>query len=259
MKAIVWSISVLFSLSVFSNPEKEFRIVNNIPFVRGERLEFVLSYSFINCAKIVMEITDEKKEFRNRPTYHMIGTGKTLGGFNWLFKVDDRYESYMDDQAMIPWYAVRKVDEDGFKMHQSISYLQHKNVAKIEGKEYSIDENAQDLLGAFYYCRTMDFSKAKPGDIFTIPTFFDFENHNLQVKFLGKEEISTSFGKFNTLKFMPIVQEGRVFKEKEDMNIWLSDDENKVPIRLKTDLLFGHLKADLVVAKNLKKPLNRVK
>ncbi len=259
MKAIVWSISVLFSLSVFSNPEREFRTVNNIPFVRGERLEFVLSYSFINCAKIVMEITDEKKEFRNRPTYHMIGTGKTLGGFNWLFKVDDRYESYMDDQAMFPWYAVRKVDEDGFKMQQSISYLQHKNVAKIEGKEYSIDENAQDLLGAFYYCRTMDFSKAKPGDIFTIPTFFDFENHNLQVKFLGKEEISTSFGKFNTLKVMPIVQEGRVFKEKEDMNIWLSDDENKVPIRLKTDLLFGHLKADLVVAKNLKKPLNRVK
>ena len=159
---------------------------------------------------------------------------------------------------LLGWVA-NCIDPDMAYQQENISYLQHKNLAKIEGKEYSIEENAQDLLGAFYYCRTMDFSKAKPGDIFTIPTFFDFENHNLQVKFLGKEVISTTFGNFNTLKFMPIVQEGRVFKEKEDMNIWLSDDENKVPIRLKTDLLFGHLKADLVVAKNLRKPLNRAK
>ena len=81
----------------------------------------------------------------------------------------------------------------------------------------------------------------------------------MKIKYLGKEEIETDLGEFNCLKFRPIVEKGRVFKEEEDMTLWISDDANKVPIRLETDLLIGSIKLDLVKFKNLSAPLNEVK
>ena len=84
------------------------------------------------------------------------------------------------------------------------------------------------------------------------------EMYPLKIKFLGKEEIETKLGEFKCLKFRPMVEKGRVFKEEEDMTLWISDDENKVPIRLKADLLVGAIKMDLIEFKNLCEPLNKI-
>ena len=97
------------------------------------------------------------------------------------------------------------------------------------------------------------------GQEFVIQTFFDREIYPLKFKFLGKEVVKTKLGAFNCLKFRPMVEKGRVFKEEEDMTLWVSDDQNKVPIRLKTDLLVGSIEMDLVEYKNLVQPLNKVR
>ena len=97
------------------------------------------------------------------------------------------------------------------------------------------------------------------GQEFVIQTFFDREIYPLKFKFLGKEVVKTKLGSFNCLKFRPMVEKGRVFKEEEDMTLWVSDDQNKVPIRLKTDLLVGSIEMDLVEYKNLVQPLNKVR
>ena len=66
--------------------------------------------------------------------------------------------------------------------------------------------------------------------------------------------VKKKFGKVNTMIFRPIVQSGRVFKEEESLTVWVSDDENKVPLRIKADLAVGSLKADLEAFKGLKNP-----
>ena len=96
------------------------------------------------------------------------------------------------------------------------------------------------------------------GQEFIINTFL-IEKCIPENKIFRKEEIETDLGEFNCLKFRPMVEKGRVFKEEEDMTLWLSDDENKVPLRLKTNLLIGSIKMDLATYKNLSVPLNTVK
>jgi hypothetical protein len=126
-------------------------------------------------------------------------------------------------------------------------------------KHYKVEPNTQDLLSAFYYARTLDMVNIRVGQEFEIQTFFDREMYPLKFKYLGKEVVKTKLGSFNCLKFRPMVEKGRVFKEEEDMTLWVSDDQNKVPIRLKTDLLVGSIEMDLVEYKNLVKPLNKLR
>lgn len=82
--------------------------------------------------------------------------------------------------------------------------------------------------------------------------FFDEENYNFKLKFLGREELDTEFGKIKTLKFRPYVMAGRVFQEQESLTLWVSADDNKIPLRIKADLAVGSLRADLEAFKGLK-------
>ena len=112
------------------------------------------------------------------------------------------------------------------------------------------------MLSAFYYLRnTLDFDTLKEGDMSSLNMFFDDENYEFQFKFLGREVVKTKMGKIATLKFRPYVMAGRVFEEKESLTFWVSDDANRMPVKIKADLLVGSLDASLDAFKGLKHPL----
>ena len=89
--------------------------------------------------------------------------------------------------------------------------------------------------------------------------FFDDEIFKFKLKFMGYEKIKTKFGTINSMKFRPYVMSGRVFKEQESLTIWVSNDENRVPLKIQASLLIGSLKAELIQYKNLKTNLKVVK
>jgi len=160
----------------------------------------------------------------------------------------------------LPWKFIRHVREGGYELDREIHFNQYSDKAFVfqnDKKEYQVAPNTQDLLSAFYYARTLDLQNAKVGQEFVINTFFDREMYPLKIKFLGKEIIKTKLGRFSCLKFRPLVEQGRVFKEEEDMTIWISNDANKVPIRVTSDLLVGSINMDLVEYKNLIHPLSQ--
>ena len=68
---------------------------------------------------------------------------------------------------------------------------------------------------------------------------------NLNIQILGKEIIKSKFGDIECLKFIPIVQSGRIFKEQESVTIWISNDKNRIPIRVQADVIVGSIKAEL--------------
>ena len=120
-----------------------------------------------------------------------------------------------------------------------------------------IAENAQDLISAFYYLRAFyPKDKLKINETFSINMFFDKENYVFKMKYTGKENLSTKFGKIKCMKFRPYVQSGRVFREKESVTIWITDDVNKIPIKLQADLAIGSIKVDLDQFKNLNAPFD---
>ena len=109
------------------------------------------------------------------------------------------------------------------------------------------------MVSAFYYLRTrLDVSNMQEGDVTEMNMFFDKENYKFRLKFLYRETLKTRFGKIPCMVFRPSVMAGRVFKEQESLTVWVSDDENRIPVRIKASLAVGNLKADLVEFKGLK-------
>ena len=133
------------------------------------------------------------------------------------------------------------------------------NKKKNELNEFSIESGVQDLMSCFYYLRNFyPKNGVKINESFNINMFFDNENYVFKLKYLGKEIINSKFGKIKCMKFRPFVQSGRVFEEQESITLWVSDDNNRLPIRLQADILVGSIKADLENFKNLRHPFKIV-
>src|SRR6185503_2832292 len=119
------------------------------------------------------------------------------------------------------------------------------------GEKFDVPPGIQDMVSAFYTARSLDLSNAKPGDLFSLTCFVDKELWPLKIKFIGRETIKTDIGKYKCLRFRPVVQKGRVFKNEEDLNVWISDDKNHIPMRVQANVVIGSIKMDITNAQNL--------
>ena len=231
----------------------------NKAFKEGEVLTYRMHYGMVNAGVAILEVKPDLIEVSGRKVYHIVGSGFTIGSTDWFFKVRDRYETYMDKDALLPWLFVRRVDEGGYKFSQDYAFNHYtKKVDVGNNEKFDVPIGVQDMVSAFYSARNLDLSNAKPGDLFSITCFVDKEIWPLKIKFIGKETIETDIGKYRCLKFRPIVQKGRVFKKEEDLNVWISDDNNHLPMRVKADVLIGSIKMDITGTKNLANPTSKV-
>lgn len=234
------------------SPEDQLPSNPSTAFKEGEILTYRMHYGLINAGVAVLEVKPDIIEVNKRKVYHIVGTGYTTGSADWFFKVRDRYETYMDKDAMLPWLFVRRVDEGGYKFSQDYMFNHYTKKVDIGNNEkFDVPPGVQDMVSAFYSARNLDLSRAKEGDLFSITCFVDKEIWPLQIKFMGRETIDTDIGKYRCLRFQPIVQKGRVFKHPEDLNVWISDDMNHLPMRVKANIIIGSVKMDITGAKNL--------
>jgi hypothetical protein len=236
-----------------------FRSVVNESFKRGEKLTYKIHYGFLDAVSATIEIKEENKKFGDRNTMHIVGTGISKGSFDFFFKVRDRYESYIDEEALIPWFFGRRVDEGGYKMAQDYTFNHSKKTCIANGKNVNCVENVQDMISGFFYARSLNLGAASMNQLFTVPTIVDGEMFNLQIKFKGRETVKTSFGKIKCLKFVPVLQKGRIFKHEEDLIVWLTDDKNHIPVKAKADILFGAIKLELINFSGLANPMMVIK
>lgn len=176
-----------------------------------------------------------------------------------FFKVDDLYESYFDKVTGNPYKYVRKIYEGGYIKNQEGLFNQASDRVLVKDYEnktertFVIPNNTQDIVSTFYYLRNYpNINKLKVGESVSIDMFFDEEIKKFKLKFIGREDISTKFGVIPTMIFRPLVQSGRVFKEQEALTVWISDDDNKIPVRIQASLTVGSIKADLDSFKGLK-------
>jgi len=229
-------------------------------FKGGEWFRFRMSYSgFLKAGNATLSVNETT--LNGKPVFHVVGKGWTTGAIKWFFKVKDRYESYFDAESNLPYKFIRNINEGGHKKNIVIDFDQENQTALVFNKKYNrkrtieTKPNVQDMVSTFYYLRNkLDVSKLKPGDEITLDMFFDEENYGFKLKYLGKEiiKLGNKIGKVEALKFRPYVMAGRVFKEEESLTLWVSNDKNKVPLRIKADLAVGSLRADLEAFKGLK-------
>lgn len=235
------------------------RVLPNSAFTFGEELNYRVHYGIINAAKIKLKVDPKVVEINGRETYHLIADGKTLSTFDWMFKVRDRFESYMDMEYMAPIKYFKSVKEDSYSDVDLVFFDHDKK--RIKGKKKNMDCPAyvQDIIGAAYYARTIDFTTASKGKVYPIDIYLDQEIYNLEFKYVGKETIKSDIGKVKCIKIKPKAVADRVFKDDESITLWVSDDENKIPIRVEASLAVGSLKIDLTSYSGLRNPFTAKK
>jgi len=255
---------LLFSLSAVTSqsfPSDSLAPIES--FKEGEWFQLRLHYGVFNAS--YASFTLSRDTLGTKPVFHAKGFGETTGLARWFFKVEDYYESYFDEKTGAPYKFIRNINEGGYTKNVEINFDHTLNTAKVldkkkkETRQFQTEPNVHDLVSCFYYLRNhFPQEGVSVNETFDINMFFDNENYVFKLKYLGKETIDSKFGEVKCLKFRPMVQSGRVFKEQESLTLWVSDDKNRLPIRFQADILIGSIKADIENFKNLKHPFKIV-
>jgi hypothetical protein len=222
------------------------RTVKNEAFKCGEKLVYRIHYGFIDAGQATIRIEDSLVPVSGKKAYHIIGTGISTGAVNVFFKVNDRYETYIDAKALCPLLFIRHVNEGGFLINQNMLFDQDFHIVNSTGKKIKIPDYVQDMLSAFYYSRTFDYTNEKPGKIDSVITIVDDKVWSLRIKFVRRDTIKSDVGKICCLVFEPMVQKGRIFKHDNDLQVWISDDKNHIPIKAQANILVGSIKLDIM-------------
>lgn len=232
-------------------------------FSDNELIRFKIKYLSFKTSEATLET--KKETLNGKEVIHIIGKGNSSKFLSFFFKVEDRYETYMDSQTNVPYRFVRNINEGGYTKNIVIDFDQDKNKATVNDfkhktvKTFDTPNGVQDMVSSFYYLRNqLDINTLKVNDEEELTLFFDNENFKFKLKYLGTQTVRTKFGKINCLKFRPIVMADRVFKEEESLTVWISNDKNKIPVKITADIIVGSITASLSEYKGLKYPLSKV-
>jgi len=234
--------------------------VKNEAFIRGEKLKFRAYYDSYVTGKVTagiatLEVGQDKSLVNGRAVYHLIGEGHSKGAFNWVFKVDDRFESWVDEEYLLPWNFTRRTHEGGYNYSDDVKFNQYSGTFSSSRANKKIPPGTLDILSAFYFARTLDFGSVKPGDNFPISFMLDDSVYVSRIQFAGREEVETDLGHFRCLRFKPMVATGNVFSQPYPMDLWITDDKNHIPVLVRSAVIVGSVKLELIKYQGLANPV----
>jgi hypothetical protein len=262
MRSNAWLI-LLLMFTAFTWPDS-LPVRKNQAFSQGEELTFTVKYLFFNAAEAKMIIHDRIHYIQDKPTYKIDVFGRTLSIFK-LFYVKDNWGTYLDTAKIIPYRSYRHIEEGGYRKHEIIDFDHTNNEAEVmlfdrenkevvETKLFDIPSNVQDIVSGYYLLRTMNLNGLRKGQDISIKGFFDKKNYNLKLTYEGKERISTSIGEFDTFVFSPEMPKNKLFSGERPIKVWITDDENRIPVKIKAKLVVGALNMDISEAQGLRNP-----
>lgn len=236
----------LISLSELSYAQKQdsFRKIDNNAFKVGEKLTFDVNYGFITAGIAEYNIPKVMK-LAGRDVYQITFGVNTVSTFDALYKVRDRYETYVDVEGLFPWRFEQHIREGKYSRDFSAFFDQRKGKAKTSEGSYEIPKYVNDIVSAFYFARTIDFSKMKNGDRVHLENFYKDKTYPLDVVYKGRETVTVKAGTFDCIILEPEIKEGGLFKSEGNVVIWLSNDVCRIPVKVKTKIIIGSIDAEL--------------
>jgi hypothetical protein len=260
LKKLYIFILLLITISTLKSQCK----IDNYVFKANEELTYNVYYNWgfvwISAGNVKFNVKDTT--IQNKDYWIFMSTGESYQSYDWIFKVSDKYQSITSKDNLEPIYYKRETSEGGYNVNNK--YIFNKNKDSI----YTFTQNSKkeltkdtlkyqnclfDVLSATYYTRCLDFNKIENQDSLPIKTIIDNEIITIKIKYHGKEIIEDkSEHKYNTIKFSTTVVEGSVFKGDEEIFVWVSDDENKIPILIEAKILVGSVKVYLSEKQNIK-------
>lgn len=232
--------------------------IKNTAFKAGEKVSYTVFYAvagiYVNAGTATF--TNTLETLNGKPVYHIVGEGNSNSSYDIIYKVRDKYETYIDTSTLQALKFVRNVNEGGYKKYQNVVFNKTANTAVTNDGVFKVPECVQDVVSSVFYSRNIDFSKLRVNDKIAFSMFLDNEVHNMYIRYLGKETIKTKYGKFNCIKFKPLLLKGEIFEGGEKMTVWVSDDDNRIPVRIESPISVGKVKIDMMSYENLRYPLD---
>ena len=240
---------------------QQVKSTGNLSFREGEKLKFKVYYDSrltgkVNAGHATLEVMKENKTVLDRPVYHVVGEGKSHGAFDWFYKVRDRFESYIDKETLQSLYFVRRTREGDYKKDDEIIFDRQTNTATSRKRKTKLLPGTQDLVSSLYYARNLNLEEAKIGQNFPLNFFLNDSVYVSIIQYLGKESIKVGSGHFNCLKFKPMVATGKVFSEPYPMTVWVTDDENHIPVLVQSAVVIGSINMELESWSGIAYPLS---
>ena len=253
-----FAIAFLWSSNLFSQ-----EIPTNDAFTFGEELNFEVSYGWLNLADAKLQINKRSHTQNNRPHYKIDVFGKTKGAATIFGRVNDNWGTYLDTNTIHPSVFYQHIEEGKYRKHEKVSFDQKNKKALVEVfekdnrtlksvKEYDLPGQIQDIVSGFYYLRTLDLENLEPGETVLIRGFFDKEIYNIKLIYEGIERIDTEIGEKETYIFSPQIPKNKLFRGDYPVKIWVTKDQNKIPVKIKANLFLGSLNFDIINAKGLR-------
>lgn len=257
---------VLILASFTVAQKKDFVPIKNTSFGTGEVLNYRVNFGFFTVGKASTIV--EKKIFimNSRPCYKVDGYGETLGFVSWITKVKDQWGAYIDTAALVTHVSYRKIREGNYKKDEIIRYDHDKLQAEVrvadketgiygDPKFYTTPDNVRDMVGGFLYLRVVDFSKYRKGDTLAISGFFEDTPYLFKIIYSGKDKVHTKVGVIPCHKLIPIMPDNKIFDGENSITCWISDDENRIPVKIQAKMFIGSTGVELTSFSGLRNQL----
>ncbi|MFH1008022.1 MAG: DUF3108 domain-containing protein [Candidatus Latescibacterota bacterium] len=219
------------------------RTISNEAFGVGERLLFDVSYGPIQAGKATLEVR-EIRTMDGRPCYHVVSEAKSSGLFSRFFRVQDQLESYIDVEGIFSRRFEKHIREGKYKADHWIAYDQERHLAVTsQGDTTTVPPFIQDVLSIFYFVRTKTL---RTGDRFVVDNHTRRGSFPLEIRVHGREQVTVAAGTFDCLVVEPVQETEGLFKHKGKLTVWMTDDDRKLPVLMKSKVVVGHLSAELV-------------
>lgn len=234
----------LASLPVDSN---RMRTIDNNAFSVGEQLVFSVDYGFVHAGTAIMTV-EKIVTVQGRDCYYITSLALSSYSFSFFFKVEDRVVSYLDRKGLFSWRTEKHIKEGKYHAERLYDLDQWRGVSRnvIKGDTLMIPRFVQDALSALYFSRTQSF---KEGDEIQIPHFDNGKLYNMAVRVGKKEKIKVPAGTFQTILIEPLMASEGIFKHKGQMQIWLTDDQRRIPVKMTSKIIIGNIGAHLTSIK----------
>ena len=254
----------LLSVSWTPHAGDSFCQMENKAFEAGESLSYKVYYNwnFVWLAAGRTDFTVRNQILNGEEVFHLKAVGQTLKSYDPFYKVRDYYDSYIDKQTLLPKKYVRQIYEGGYTKYNEVIYDQenkmaYSNIGKTmettQPVEIELNSCKHDILSILYYLRNLDFDNYNDGDIIPVSIMIDNEQWDLSVTFMGREKKKVKgIGKYNTIRFRPQLISSHAFDGDEVMDVYVSDDQNRIPLLIESPLSVGQIKAVLVDYDGLK-------
>lgn len=247
----------LFAIVISGNGFCQTLYENNA-FNAGEYLKYKVYYSSslgnLTAGEAILTVDEwkERNSTDNRSIYHITGLGNSKGFFDWFYKVRDRFESHIDQETLLPYMFVRRTREGKYKYDDDVFFNRDKMVAQSRRATKPIPADVHDIISALYFLRTLNLEDFGVDSTYALSFYLDDSLYYTTIKFVSRGRMKTTWGWVNCLKFSPKVVAGEVFSDEYPMSIWVTDDDNHLPILAESKVVVGSIKMELIEFSGLK-------